>query len=178
MPDYRRNRVRGGTYFFTVNLLERRLNLLTNHIDALRAAVRRARSRRSFQIDAWVVLPDHLHCIWTLPPEDDDFSARWKDIKIGFSKSLPANERLSPVRDAKGERGIWQRRFWEHTIRDDGDYAAHMDYLHYNPVKHGHVARVADWPYSSFHRCVEAEIYPEHWGDGRLKEGDFGERAD
>ena len=178
MPDYRRNRVAGGTYFFTVNLLERRLSLLTDNVDALRSAVRHVRDKRPFHIDAWVVLPDHLHCIWTLPQEDADFSARWKAIKIAFTKSLPANERLSPVRDAKGERGIWQRRFWEHTIRDDRDYATHMDYVHYNPVKHGHVARVSEWPCSSFHRRVEAGIYSEDWGGGQPIEKDFGERAD
>ena len=178
MPDYRRNRVAGGTYFFTVNLLERRLSLLTDNVDALRSAVRHVRDKRPFHIDAWVVLPDHLHCIWTLPQEDADFSARWKAIKIAFTKSLPAKERLSPVRDAKGERGIWQRRFWEHTIRDDRDYATHMDYVHYNPVKHGHVARVSEWPCSSFHRRVEAGIYSEDWGGGQPIEKDFGERAD
>jgi putative transposase len=178
MPDYLRNRVAGGMYFFTVNLLERRLDLLTDHIDALRAAVRQVRDRRPFHIDAWVVLPDHLHRIWTLPADDADFSARWRAIKVAFAKSLPATERLSPVRRGKGERGIWQRRFWEHTIRDDRDYAAHMDYLHYNPVKHGHVACVADWPYSSFHRCVEAGIYPRDWGGSEIVDMDFGERAD
>ena len=164
MPNYRRNRVPGGTYFFTVNLLERKLSLLTDRIDALRAAVRQVRARRPFHIDAWVVLPEHLHCIWTLPPDDTDYSARWKAIKIAFAKSLPATENLSQVRRAKGERGIWQRRFWEHTIRDDRNYSAHMDYVHYNPVKHGLVARVSEWSFSSFHRCVEAGIYPVDWG--------------
>ena len=178
MPDYRRNRVAGGTYFFTVNLLERNLTLLTDHIDALRAAVRKVRARRPFHIDAWVVLPDHLHCVWTLPPGDADYSSRWKAIKITFAKSLPATERLSPVRRSKGERGIWQRRFWEHTIRDDSDYSAHMDYVHYNPVKHGLVVRVAAWPYSSIHRCVAAGIYPADWGGGLAIDLDCGERPD
>ena len=178
MPDYRRNRVPGGTYFFTVNLLERKLSLLTDHIDALRAAVRRVRARHPFHIGAWVVLPDHLHCMWTLPPDDTDYSTRWKAIKIAFAKSLPATENLSQVRRAKGERGIWQRRFWEHTIRDDRDYSAHMDYVHYNPVKHGLVARVSAWPYSSFHRCVEAGIYPADWGGGPPIDAEFGERQD
>ena len=163
MPDYRRNRVPGGTYFFTVNLLERNLSLLTDHVDALRAAVRRVRAARPFHIDAWVVLPDHLHCMWTLPPHDADYSARWKAIKIAFAKSVPATERLSQVRHARGERGIWQRRFWEHTIRDDRDYSAHMDYVHYNPLKHDLVTNINAWPYSSFHRCVEAGIYPANW---------------
>lgn len=163
MPDYRRHRLPGGTYFFTVNLLERKSDLLTRHIDLLRESVRRVREARPFHIDAWVVLPDHMHCIWTLPPGDADYSARWKAIKIRFSKMLPVVEYRSKVRIAKGERGIWQRRFWEHTIRDDRDYAAHMDYVHINPLKHGLVQRVDDWPYSSFHRLVEAGVYPEDW---------------
>jgi len=163
MPDYRRNRVPGGTYFFTVNLLERRVRLLVEHVDALRNAVRQVRAQRPFHIDAWVVLPDHTHCVWTLPPGDADYSSRWKAIKIAFAKALPRTERLSAVRERKGGRGIWQRRFWEHTIRDDRDYAAHVDYVHINPVKHGLVERVADWLYSSFHRLVTDGIYPQDW---------------
>jgi REP-associated tyrosine transposase len=124
MPDYRRNRVPGGTYFFTVNLLERSSALLVAHIDALRDAVRTVRNRRPFHIDAWVVLPNHMHAVWTLPADDADFSGRWKAIKIAFAKTLPKTEYLSPVRAAKGERGIWQRRYWEHTIRDQLDYEA------------------------------------------------------
>lgn len=163
MPDYSRNRVPGGTYFFTVNLLERRSCLLVEHIDSLRNAVRQVRARRPFHIDAWVVLPDHMHCIWTLPPGDADYSNRWKAIKIAFSKTLPKTERLSVVRAKKGERGIWQRRFWKHTIRDDKDYAAHVDYVHINPFKHGLADRVHAWSYSSFHRFVAAGIYPCDW---------------
>jgi putative transposase len=154
MPDYRRNRIAGETYFFTVNLLERSSSALVTHIDVLREAVRKVRGSRPFHIDAWVVLPDHMHAIWTLPPDDSDYSSRWKAIKIAFAKALPKTERLSTVRATKGERGIWQRRFWEHTIRDERDYAAHMDYVHINPVKHGLVESVRDWPYSSFHRYV------------------------
>jgi putative transposase len=164
MPDYRRFRVPGGTYFFTVNLLERHPNdLLVRHLETLRAVVRAIRPRWPFHIDAWVVLPDHLHCVWTLPPGDDDFTNRWRRIKQGFSKALPPIERRSPVRVARGERGIWQRRFWEHTIRDDEDYAAHVDYCHINPVKHGYVQRVVDWPYSTFHRYVARGVYPSNW---------------
>jgi putative transposase len=163
MSDYRRHRVPGGTYFFTVNLLERRSRLLTDNIDAPRDAVRAARNRRTFYIDAWVVLPDHMHCMWTLPPGDADYSTRWRDIKIGFAKQMPKTEWLSNVRADKGERGIWQRRFWEHTIRDEADYAAHIDYVHINPVKHGHVSRVVDWPISTFHRWVAAGLYPVDW---------------
>ena len=163
MPDYRRNRMPGGTYFFTVNLLERKSDLLVEYIDCLREAVRMVRFNQPFHIDAWVVLPDHMHCVWTLPDGDADYSSRWKAIKIAFSKSIPKTERLSAVRIAKGERGIWQRRYWEHTIRNDKDYAAHIDYCHINPLKHGLVKQVADWPYSTFHALVKAGIYVENW---------------
>jgi putative transposase len=177
MPDYRRNRVPGGTYFFTVNLLERYPNdLLVRHIETLRTVVRDVRQKWPFHIDAGVILPDHLHCVWTLPPGDDDFTNRWRLIKQGFSKALPPTERRSPVRIARGERGVWQRRFWEHTIRDDEDYAAHVDYCHINPAKHGYVQRVADWPYSTFHRDVERGIYPLDWADGPDIDGVVGER--
>ena len=163
MTDYRRNRVSGGTYFFTVNLLERKSSLLVEHIDLLREAVRIVKTRHPFHIDAWVILPDHLHAVWTLPEGDSDYSGRWRSIKIAFAKSVPKTERRSAIRLAKGERGIWQRRFWEHTIRDDADYAAHVDYVNINPLKHGLVKRVADWPYSSFHRDVARGIYPVDW---------------
>ena len=165
MSDYRRYRVPGGCYFFTVNLLERRENdLLIKEIDLLRDAVRRVKHKRPFHIDAWVVLPEHLHCIWTLPEGDSDFSVRWAAIKSIFSRNLPRDETRTAVRIRRGERGIWQRRFWEHAIRDDKDFAAHMDYLHFNPVKHGHVSRVCDWPYSTFQHWVDAGIYAEDWG--------------
>jgi putative transposase len=150
MPDYRRNRVPGGTFFFTVNLLDRRSNLLVARIDAVRDAVRQVRARAPFHIDAWVVLPDHMHCLWTLPQGDADFPGRWRAIKTTFAKSLPIGEPRSPIMTSRGERGIWQQRYWEHTIRDDRDFATHMDYTHFNPVKHGLVAHPADWPYSSF----------------------------
>ena len=163
MPDYRRHRVPGGTYFFTVNLRDRRCDLLTAEIDRLRAAIRQTRTRHPFHIDAWVVLPDHLHCLWTLPPGDADFSVRWQEIKARFSRSLPVTERRSPVLLRRHERGIWQRRFWEHSIRDDRDYANHMDYIHFNPVKHGLTPNVADWPFSTFHRCVARGLYPASW---------------
>ena len=170
MPDYRRNRVQGGTYFFTVNLLERRSKLLTEHIDVLRASVKAVQKRKPFHIDAWVVLPNHMHCVWTLPMGDDDYHARWKAIKTAFSKAVPQIERLSAVRKARAERGIWQRRYWEHTIRGDKDYAAHMDYVHINPVKHGLVKQVKDWPYSTFHEMVKQGIYPEDWAGAILDE--------
>jgi len=144
----------------------------------LRDAVRKVRTARPFHIDAWVVLPDHLHAVWTLPLEDSDYSARWKAIKIAFAKILPKTEFLSAVRAARGERGIWQRRFWEHTIHDERDYAAHVDYVHINPVKHGLAACVSDWPYSSFHGFVARGIYSADWaGGGEMDELVAGERG-
>lgn len=177
MPDYRRNRIPGGTYFFTVNLLERSSSLLVTHIDLLRDAVRAVRARHPFDIDAWVVLPDHMHAVWTLPNDDTDYSGRWKAIKIAFAKALPKTERLSAVRSAKGERGIWQRRFWEHTIRHERDFAAHLDYVHINPVKHGLVACVQDWPHSSFHRYVARGIYAPDWAGQGVNDLPAGERG-
>jgi putative transposase len=178
MPDYRRYRVPGGTYFFTVNLLERYPNdLLVRQIDLLRTVVRHVRAKRPFHIDAWVVLPDHLHAVWTLPPGDDDFTNRWRLIKQSFCKGLPPTERRSKVRIARGERGIWQRRFWEHAIRDEEDYVAHVDYCHINPVKHGYVQRVADWPHSTFHRYVERGVYSLAWANGPDTDWAVGERA-
>ncbi|MDP3688289.1 MAG: transposase [Sulfurimicrobium sp.] len=167
MPDYRRAWHPGGTYFFTVNLLQRQGNdLLTQHIGALRDVVRTVRQRHPFAIHGWVVLPDHLHCVIELPVGDADFATRWRLIKMGFSKALPRLERLSKVRARRGERGIWQRRYWEHLIRDEADYRAHMDYVHINPVKHGLVKQVRDWPFSTFHRLVEQGIYPLDWAGG------------
>jgi putative transposase len=176
MPDYRRNRVPGATYFFTVNLLDRRSDLLVTHIDALREVVRDVRRRWPFRIDGWVVLPDHMHCLWTLPEGDRNFPGRWKAIKTKFSKSLHEVEYRSPVRVRRGERGIWQRRYWEHTIRDDSDYAAHIDYIHFNPVKHGLVESPSDWPFSSFRRCVATGLYPTEWLGGGADPADTGER--
>lgn len=158
MPDYRRHRVAGATYFFTVNLLDRDSTLLVDHIDALRQTVARVRTLMPFHIDGWVVLPDHLHCLWTLPEEDGNFPKRWQAIKMGFSRKIPSGEPLSTSRRLRGERGIWQRRFWEHTIRDERDYATHLDYIHFNPVKHGYAAHPADWQFSSFHRAVRQSL--------------------
>ena len=163
MPRYIRAFVPGGTFFFTVALLERQGQLLTEHIDLLRIAFSATRANRPFSIEATVILPDHLHCLWTLPPGDADFSLRWHMIKAAFSRALPKTECLSARRIAKGERGIWQRRFWEHTIRDENDFARHADYVHYNPVKHGHASRAADWPHSTFLRYVRRGVYPMDW---------------
>jgi len=163
MTSYRRNFVPGGTFFFTVNLAERKLSLLTGQIELLRAAFRETRRRHPFSIDAIVVLPDHLHTVWTMRSGDTDYATRWRLIKSMFSRHLPNGERISPSRLAKGERGIWQRRYWEHTIRDDRDYKTHVDYCHINPLKHGLVAAVRDWPFSTFHHYVQAGIYPLDW---------------
>jgi putative transposase len=150
---------------------------LTEHIAELRTAFDETRRRHPFTINAMVVLPDHLHALWTMPEGDADFATRWRLIKATFSRRLPQGERISDSRAARGERGIWQRRYWEHTIRDENDFARHVDYIHINPVKHGLVTRVGDWPDSTFHRTVERGIYPEDWagdvsGDGSA----FGER--
>jgi putative transposase len=169
MPDYIRARVEGGTYFFTGVTYERQ-RFLTWEVSrsALRQAITAARKNHPFQVEAWVLLPDHFHCIWTLPAGDADYSTRWNIIKAGFSsrmkETLQRPERLSASRTRRRELGIWQRRFWEHLIRDDEDWRRHMDYVHYNPVKHGLARQAADWPYSSFHRLVASGHYPRDWG--------------
>jgi putative transposase len=176
MTSYRRNFIAGGSFFFTVNLADRRRCLLTDHIDELRAAFRETRRHHPFTTEAMVVLPDHLHVIWTLPKDDANFATRWRLIKSRFSRSIPSGEFVSNSRLTRGERGIWQRRFWEHTIRNEQDFARHVDYIHINPVKHGLVTRVVGWPYSSFHRLVKLGIYPEDWGGGVADlNSDFGE---
>jgi putative transposase len=133
MTNHRRHFVAGGSYFFTESLAEHGLSLLIEHVNALRAAFRYVRSRYPFAIDAIVVLPDHLHAMWTLPEGDGDFPVRWRLIKANFSRSLRSGEALSSSRLSKGERGIWQRRYWEHALCDDDDFARHADYIHFNP---------------------------------------------
>lgn len=170
MSSYRRNHVPGGTFFFTVTLADRRADWLTDYIETLRDAFRRVRQSRPFTIDACCVLPEHLHAIWTLPPHDADYSSRWREIKKVFSKTVIALEGLPR------ETPIWQSRFWEHTIFNDRDYRNHMDYVHFNPVKHGWVNEVKDWPYSTFHKAVEAGLYPEDWGGRGVIDLRVGER--
>ena len=160
MTNYRRNIIPGATYFFTVNVADRQSRLVVDQIEALRAAFRATRSRHPYALDAIAVLPDHLHAIWTLPEGDADFAIRWHLIKGSFTRRLPPGEPVSTSRKSRRERGIWQRRYWEHTIRDNDDFARDLDYIHFNPVKHGHVAHVADWPYPSFHRFVRLGLYP------------------
>lgn len=182
MPNYRRANTKGGTYFFTV-VTYRRQRILCNETvrNALRAGIQTTRATRPFTIDGWVLLPDHLHCIWTLPLNDADFSARWAMIKRFVTKQcapdLQHDEWMNRSKQRRKESTIWQRRFWEHQIRDDYDYEAHMDYLHYNPVKHGYVKAVRDWPYSSFHQYVQKGIYSEDWADviDTREEGRYGE---
>jgi putative transposase len=163
MPHYIRAFVPGGTFFFTVTLLDRRRKLLTDYISDLRSVIIAAQQRRPFTIDAIAILPDHLHCIWTLPPGDADFSRRWHDIKARLAARIPLGESLLTRRLKKGERGIWQRRFWEHVIKVDLDFERHADYIHYNPVKHGFVERACEWPYSSFHNYFRRGIYNSDW---------------
>ena len=164
MPDYRRARAAGATWFFTVNLLERHGNtLLVDEIERLRTCLQVERARRPFAILAWVVLPEHMHWLWRLPSGDSDYSTRWRRIKTDFSRGLPRSERRSKVRQSRGERGIWQRRFWEHQVRDETDLQRHTDYIHFNPVKHGLVERTADWPHSSFAAYVERGVYAPDW---------------
>lgn len=174
MPQYIRAFVPGGTFFFTVAILERRRQLLIQHIAELRNAFSAVRAQKPYTMNAVVILPDHLHCIWTLPAGDADFSSRWQAIKSQFARAMPAGESLSPRRQKKGERGIWQRRFWEHVIRDENDFERHADYIHYNPVKHGHARTAAEWPHSSFRRYVARGLYPVDWaGNGGARELDF-----
>jgi putative transposase len=145
MPNYLRPDVTGATIFFTVALAERGSDLLLHEVSALREAVRITRNERPFDIAAWVVLPDHLHCVWTLPAGDRDYPTRWRLIKSRFSRIMPPG-RLRASHEARSERGIWQRRYWEHHIRDAADLAAHVEYCWWNP-------------WSSFHRDAGGE-----WG--------------
>ncbi|HEX5127253.1 MAG TPA: transposase [Rhodocyclaceae bacterium] len=175
MVFYRRNYVPGGTFFFTVTLRDRRSDLLVRHVDLLRDAVAAAKAKRAFTIDAMVVMPDHVHAIWTLPEDDHDYSGRWRLIKSAFVRGL-AKSGVPIARNARGEADVWQRRFWEHTIRDDADFERHADYIHFNPVKHGYVSSPADWPHSSIHRYVEQGLLSRDWGAGVMFSGDsFGE---
>jgi putative transposase len=170
MSYYRRVRT-GSTYFFTVVSYHRRPILCHDTIRrSLRIAIENVRVKRPFSIDAWVLLPDHLHCIWTLPDDDHDFSTRWQLIKRSVSRfsegaALDPDTRHASARKHR-ESTIWQRRFWEHQIRNERDFERHVDYIHVNPMKHGHVGRVVDWPYSTFHRYVRNGIYAADWGGG------------
>jgi putative transposase len=168
MSRYRRATTPNAQYFFTVVTHRRRQILCDKPIRrALRNAIESVRATRPFVIDAWVLLPDHLHCIWTLPEGDADFSTRWAVIKRAVSVACRGayhrDEWVTATKNKRRESTMWQRRFWEHQIRSDEDFARHMDYIHFNPVKHGYVASASDWPYSTFHRCVRDGTYPANW---------------
>jgi putative transposase len=178
--QYRRAKIPGGTYFFTAVTFRRRKFLCEpENVDLLRTAFRSVKSEHPFTIDAFVLLPEHLHCIWTLPPDDRDYSMRWRVIKKFFTDrcSEHLKTRRSPAQKRKRAQTVWQPRYWEHQIRDDRDFEKHCDYIHWNPVKHGWVSRVRDWPYSSFHRFVRGGIYPEDWAglSGFPDDGEYGE---
>lgn len=181
MSNYRRANVTGGTYFFTVVTYRRQPFLCDDDVrNALRDGIKQIRQRFPFEIDAWVLLPDHLHCIWTLPKGDADFGKRWSMIKRYVSKHCTRLKRDDWMNESKHKRmesTVWQRRFWEHKIRDERDFEKHMDYIHFNPVKHGHVKNVSDWPCSTFHRYVKKGTYSVDWGGGVEAEitGDFGD---
>lgn len=185
---YRRAFIPGGSFFFTL-VTEKRRPLLASAeaVDVLRQAFRTVKAARPFDLDAIVVLPDHLHCIWTMPQDDADFATRWRLIKTWFTKhcnpalrsgpdqlrhddvalrqTAPnATYKLNPSRVARKQQMIWQHRYWEHTLRDETDFSRHFDYIHYNPVKHGHVSSAREWPYSSFRRYVAEGIYAMDWG--------------
>ncbi len=183
MATFRRSTVPGAAYFFTVSTYQRQ-KVLTEppFVEALRQSLRLVKERYPFTIEAFVVLPDHLHCIWTLPPGDADYARRWSIIKRRVSQQtrhLIATV-LTRSRNERGELALWQRRFWEHQIRDDRDFERHADYIHWNPVKHGYAKTVADWPHSSFHRFVARGMYPADWACDPLMvrihdDGQFGE---
>jgi putative transposase len=182
MPTFIRSSEPGGTFFFTV-VTYRRRRILTNPDSRLilREVISGVRRQYPFIVDAWVLLPDHLHCIWTLPEGEGDFSKRWGLIKAGFSRrAKPLFHKTTWMSDSQErhrENTIWQRRFWEHQIRDEADLHRHLDYIHFNPVKHGLVATPTDWPYSTFHRYVQQGLYSPHWGENLTPEPglNFGE---
>lgn len=165
--NYRRVYLPGGTYFFTVVSYSRQpIFANPQAIELLRESFRVTMKRFPFTIVASVIMPDHMHFIWALPEASSDFSTRWKHIKAYFSRnySIRSSHNISKARNSKGEVYIWQRRFWEHLIRDDADFKNHFDYIHYNPVKHGYVTNTKDWAYSSFHRYLSEGVYSPDWG--------------
>ena len=173
---YRRAKLPGAIYFFTVNLADRSSRLLVDRVDDLREKARGVHRAHPFTIVAWCLLPEHIHTVWEMPADDADYSTRLGLIKGDFSRCIPKGERISQSRVRNGERGIWQRRFWEHTIRDEIDLERKVNYTHFNPVKHGYVQHVRDWPYSSFHWYVRRGWLPVDWAGEDDCEGDYGER--
>ncbi len=159
MSNYRRAAIPGASYFFTV-VTKQRKPVFSNEIKVriLRDAMQEEMIRRPFIVEAAVVLPDHIHCLWKLPAGDKDFSSRWREIKKSVSK------RAGTVKNSRGEGDLWQRRFWEHLIRDEHDWRVHMDYIHFNPVRHGYVKKPCEWRWSSFQRWVDKGAYDRDWG--------------
>ena len=164
---YRRADISGGTYFFTINLADRKSSLLVDEIDKLRSSINKVKQNKPFVLDAMVVLPDHIHLLMTLPEDDNDFPTRIMLIKSGFSRQIPKTENIRESRTSKRERGIWQRRYWEHLIRDETDFERHVDYIHYNPVKHSYVEQAALWEFSTIHRYIEKGIISPDWGSNQ-----------
>jgi putative transposase len=174
MSKYIRSQITGATYFFTLALAQRQSQLLTENIPLFRQAYQRANALHPFTTIAICVLPEHLHAIWKMPEDDGDYALRWRIIKSQFSRNFSANKLRSDSKIKHREKGIWQRRYWEHQIRDNVDLQRHVDYIHYNPIKHGYVTKVKDWPHSTFHKYVAQGIYTENWG-GVDEAGAFGE---
>ena len=161
MPRYRRANIKGGTFFFTVTLADRSSNVLVQQVETLRRIYQEVQKARAFETVAICILPDHLHAIWRLPEGDDDFPCRWNLIKGGFSRGISASASRSASKITKREKGIWQRRYWEHAIRNDADLSRHVDYIHYNPVKHGWARCPHAWAFSSFSQWVKRGDYDE-----------------
>jgi len=176
--DYRRQWRSGGCYFFTHTLLDRTQTLLTDQIEILRTAFRLVKKRYPFFVHAMVVLPDHFHCVLELPEGEYDFSIRFRLIKMYFSRALATQEPRSACREKRRERGIWQRRYWEHLVRDQQDFLNHINYIHWNPVKHQLVNSVFEWPYSSFHRYVSLGWYSANWAGTGDKINSVGKAGD
>jgi putative transposase len=177
MVLYRRNWVPGGIFFFTVTLADRSADLLTTHANLLHACFAEIRRQRPFRTEAMVVMPDHLHTVWSLPSGDTEYPQRWRAIKAMFVRLL-AREGIATIRNPRGEAAVWQSRFWEHTIRDDEDFERHVDYIHFNPVKHGYAKRPADWPHSSLHRYIRTGLRASSWGEDdepSIQTGNYGE---
>ena len=162
MVGYRRNFVPGGTYFFTATLKDRSSSYLIDHVDLLHESIQTVKNKSHFDELAQVILPDHLHTIWMLPDNDANYPGRWKAIKSLFTRLL-IKSGVSLKRNARGEYPLWQKRYWEHTIKDEQDLKSHIDYIHYNPVKHNYVDNVFDWKYSSLHRYVEKGLLTKDW---------------
>lgn len=166
--NYRRSFVPGGTFFFTVTLRNRKSSVLVDQIHLLKEAVQRVKTQHPFLIKAYVILPEHLHMIWQLPHGDSNYSQRWKKIKALFSKSIHKSAfPLSKTRH--NEYCLWQRRFWEHTIKDETDFEHHVNYIHYNPIKHGLVESLHHWPHSSFHHYLRIGRLPKNWADSMFE---------